>query len=92
MGFDMLKYALRNGKLVERNKLDLFDEFDRGIVQIEFSQELIDDLYKYVKETIEEINSINSTNIELWEKGYNPEKDFFCKNLCSFREKCLNAE
>jgi ATP-dependent exoDNAse (exonuclease V) beta subunit len=39
--FDMLKYANRNNKLIERNKLDLLDDYDSGLVEITFSKELL---------------------------------------------------
>ena len=31
----------------------------------------------------------NEHNIESYEKGLNPNKDFFCKALCGFRDRCL---
>jgi RecB family exonuclease len=87
--FNMLKYVLRKGKLVERNKLDLFDEFSDGIVTVDYSDESIQEVKDYVTSTVNEINSIDKSDIVYWGMGYNPEKDFFCKNLCGNRNKCL---
>jgi hypothetical protein len=87
--FNMLKYVLKNGKLLERNKLDIFDESPDGIVNVDFTNENIEDLKKYITETVSEINSINKSDIVYWHMDNDPTKDFFCKNLCSHRNKCL---
>jgi hypothetical protein len=87
--FNMLKYVLKNGKLLERNKLDILDESPDGIVNVDFTNENIEDLKKYITETVSEINSINKSDIVYWNMDNNPEKDFFCKNLCGHRNKCL---
>jgi hypothetical protein len=87
--FNMLKYVLKKGKLLERNKLDLFDEYSDGIVEVDFNEESIQEVKDYVTDTVKGINSINQDDIVYWDLGYNPTKDFFCKNLCSHRTKCL---
>jgi hypothetical protein len=87
--FNMLKYVLRNGKLVERNKLDLFDEYSDGIIDVPVDEESIQEVKDYIISTVKEINSIDKSDIVYWGMGYNPEKDFFCKNLCSHKTKCL---
>ncbi|MBL4951069.1 PD-(D/E)XK nuclease family protein [Neobacillus sp. YIM B02564] len=87
--FNMLKYVLKNGKLFERNKLNLFDEFPDGIVEVDFNEESIQDVKDYVINTVKEINSIDKSDIVYWNMGYDPTKDFFCKNLCGHRSKCL---
>jgi hypothetical protein len=32
---------------------------------------------------------MNKSDIVYWNMDNNPEKDFFCKNLCGHRNKCL---
>jgi RecB family exonuclease len=88
--FNMLKYALKKGKLVERNKLDIFDEdLPDGTVEVEFNEELIQELKDYVTNTVKVINSINKGDIVYWNMDNDPTKDFFCKHLCGHRQKCL---
>jgi hypothetical protein len=89
--FNMLKYVLMNGKLIERNKLGIFDEFPDGIVEVDFNEESIQEVKDYINETVNEIKKINKDDKWSWVKGYDPTKDFFCKNLCSHRERCLNG-
>lgn len=87
--FNMLKYVLRKGKLVERNKLDLFDEFEDGIVQVEYDEVAIEEVKNYVTDTVKLIKSIPVDEMVYWKMDNDPTKDFFCKNLCSHRNKCL---
>jgi len=87
--FNMLKYGLRKGKLVERINLDLFDEFTDGIVEVNYDEESINDVKEYITDTVNKIKAIKSNDIEYWYMDNNPEKDFFCRNLCSHRNKCL---
>jgi hypothetical protein len=89
--FNMLKYVLVKDKLIERNKLGIFDEFPDGIVEVECNDEAIQEVKQYVTETVNSINGINKDDISNWELGYDPSKDFFCKNLCSHRDKCINV-
>lgn len=87
--FNMLKYVLRKGKLVERNKLDLFDEFSDGIVEVSPTDESIQETKDYVTDTVKQINHIDKSDIVYWSMDNDPTKDFFCKNLCSHRNLCL---
>lgn len=87
--FNMMKYVLRNGKLFERNKLEWFDEEVDGIVTVDFTEEAVKEVKKYVTETVEQINSIDKDNIDNWAMDNDPTRDFFCKNLCSHRNSCL---
>ncbi|MBD1379089.1 PD-(D/E)XK nuclease family protein [Metabacillus arenae] len=87
--FNMLKYVLRNGKLVERTKIDLFDEYEDGIVDVDYSEEAANEAKEYVTNTVKEINQIDTSNIGNWHMDNDPNKDFFCRNLCSYRETCL---
>jgi RecB family exonuclease len=87
--FNMLKYVLKKGKLFERNKLDLFDEYEDGIVTVDYTEETIQEVIDYVTNTVKEINSIDKSDMVYWGMGYDPEKDFFCKNLCGHRLLCL---
>ena len=88
--FNMLKYVLKKGKLVERTKLDLFDEYeDDGILTVEFTEEAIAETREYVINTVREINKLDKGDMEVWTMDNNPKVDFFCRNLCGFREDCL---
>lgn len=88
--FNMMKYALnKRGTLIERNKFDLFDDFEDAIVTVDVTEEGIDDVKKYVTDTVKLINSIDKEDIKNWTMDNDPEKDFFCRNLCSYRGKCL---
>lgn len=91
--FNMMKYALnKRGTLIERNKFDLFDDFEDAIVTVDVTEEAINEVRKYVTDTVKLINSIDKTDIEKWTMDNDPEKDFFCKNLCSHRVKCLKLK
>lgn len=87
--FNMLKYVLKNGKLVERTKLTIFDEFEDGILNVDVTDESIEELKDYITSTVIKINEINKTDINLWPMDNDPNKDFFCKNLCGHRQSCL---
>jgi RecB family exonuclease len=87
--FNMLKYVLKKGKLFERNKLDLLDEFTDGIVDVEYNDEAVQEVKDYIASTVKEINLIDKSDITYWYMDNDPTKDFFCKNLCSHRQKCL---
>lgn len=87
--FNMLKYALKNGKLVERVTLDIFDEFVDGIVEVKYNYDSANDVKEYIIGTVKEINSIDKSNIIYWNMDNDPQKDFFCKNLCGHKSKCL---
>ena len=88
--FDMLKYAKVNNKIIARNELSILDfEYEKGLVEVTFDEDLINNLKTYVKGTVEGINSINKNNKDEWTIDRKPQTDFFCKNLCSFRSKCL---
>lgn len=90
--FNMLKYVLINGKLKERNKLGILDDdFSDGIIEVDVNDESIQEVKDYVVNTVNSINEINKNDIVYWDMDYNPSVDFFCKNLCSHRSKCLNS-
>jgi RecB family exonuclease len=87
--FNMMKYVLKNGKLFERNKLEWFDEEPDGIINVEYTEDSVEEVKEYVKDTIRQINLMNKDDIKQWTMGYDPAKDFFCRNLCGHRESCL---
>ncbi|MEF9984180.1 MAG: PD-(D/E)XK nuclease family protein [Oscillospiraceae bacterium] len=90
LGFNMLKYALINGKLVERNTLDTIGDYQDGMVNIPYTPELKQDLEAYVADTIAGIEKLDKNIPYKWDMAFNPEKEFFCCNLCSHQKKCLN--
>lgn len=87
--FNMMKYVLRKGKLFERNKLEWFEEEPDGIVNVEYTEEHVEEVKNYVTDTVEQINSINKDDIENWSMDNDPNTNFFCRNLCSHRTSCL---
>jgi hypothetical protein len=87
--FNMLKYVLRNGKLFERNKLEWFEEEPDGIVNVDYTEESLEEVKNYVTDTVKEINLINKEDMSYWTMDNDPTKDFFCRNLCSHRSLCL---
>ena len=99
MNFDMLKYYKVPSKrsklgytLKDRSTVDILDfttEFTPAYVSVEFTQEVVDEVSKYVCDTVNEIESLDK-NLSCYNKGFDPKKDFFCKTLCGFRDRCLN--
>lgn len=99
MNFDMLKYYKVPSKrsklgytLKDRSTIDILDfttDFKPAYISADFTDEVIEEVTKYVCDTVNEIESLDK-NIESYKKGLNPNKDFFCKTLCSFRDRCLN--
>jgi hypothetical protein len=87
--FNMMKYVLKKGKLFERNKLEWFDEEPDGIANVDYTIESIEEVKEYVTETVKLINLINTDNILSWSMDKDATKDFFCRNLCSHRNLCL---
>jgi len=88
--FNMLKYAKRKGTVVERNKLNLLDAYEEGLIEIKYDKIAKEDLENYIMDTFIEISITDKDNIEKWPMGYNPYTGFFCKHLCTFREACMN--
>lgn len=99
MNFDMLKYYKVPSKrsksgytLKDRSTIDILDfttDFKPAYISADFTDEVIEEVTKYVCDTVNEIESLDE-NIESYKKCLNPNKDFFCKTLCSFRDRCLN--
>lgn len=87
--FNMLKYVLFKGKLEERTNIDIFEEYQDGIVNVEFNEDAINDLKEYINETVNDINELNKLNKSEWTLDRDPNKDFFCRNLCGHKDKCL---
>jgi RecB family exonuclease len=86
--FNMLKYARQNKKLVERNKINIFEEYTDGIVCVPYDESAKETIEEYVWGTVEEIDSLDTHNKHVWTLDKNPNKDFFCRNLCSYHEYC----
>ena len=75
-----------------RSTIDILDfttEFRPAYITADFTDEVVEEVTKYVCDTINEIESLDD-DIESYKKGLNPNKDFFCKTLCGFRDRCLN--
>lgn len=91
IGFDMLKYAKNErGTLKERNNFDLFSEFEEGYIWVDFDEDSINELKKYIKTALDKIEENKLIgDIGVWGMCDNKASTFFCKNLCSNRDKCL---
>lgn len=89
MSFNMLKYAQINGKLVERNTLDMIGDYQDGMINIKYTEALKQELNKYVCATVSAINRLNPDALYQWKMSYFPRKAFFCNHLCSHQKKCL---
>ena len=99
MNFDMLKYYKVPSKrsklgytLKDRSTIDILDfttEFSPAYVSAEFTPEVVEEVTEYVCNTVNEIESLDK-DLSCYKKGFNPKKDFFCKTLCSFRDRCLS--
>lgn len=98
LNFDMLKYYKVPNKrsklgytLKDRCDIDIldFNEYSAAYETMEYTEDIVEETKKYFIDAIEEIESLDG-EIEYYPKGLNPEKDFFCKNLCSFCETCKN--
>ena len=99
MNFDMLKYYKVPSKrsklgytLKDRSTIDILDfttEFSPAYVSAEFTTEVVEEVTEYVCNTVNEIESLDK-DLGCYKKGFNPKKDFFCKTLCSFRDRCLS--
>ena len=99
MNFDMLKYYKVPSKrsklgytLKDRSTIDMLDfttEFSPAYVSAEFTPEVVEEVTEYVCNTVNEIESLDK-DLSCYKKGFNPKKDFFCKTLCSFRDRCLS--
>ena len=91
VSWNMLKYAMIEGKrgqkMVQRNEL-LTDEFEDAYVYYPLTQDNIDRCKEWVTHTINEIESKDSLFDE-WERKSN---QFYCCNLCSFKDKCPAAK
>ena len=100
MNFDMLKYYKAPSKraklgytLKDRSTIDILDfttNYENAYISADFTDEVIEEVTKYVCDTINKIESLDESKMEMFERALNPKKDFFCKTLCSFRERCLN--
>jgi hypothetical protein len=99
LNFDMLKYYKQPSKrskqgytLKERSSIELFDfeTKENAYLSANFEQEIVDETISYITTTINNIESLDE-NIQNYEKSLNPEQDFFCKTLCSFKDICLNT-
>lgn len=97
MNFDMLKYYKVPSKrskmgyvLKDRSEIDILDFDDKNNAYLTelFEEKIMNEAINYFTNTIEEIEGLDG-NIESYDKKLNPNKDFFCKTLCSFKDICI---
>lgn len=86
--FDMMKYANNGRCLKERNELLITSEYSDGLVEFDYTDECKAALYSWVNTTVGSIDAKDKGDILAWEMTRNPEKDFFCRSLCSHYDKC----
>ena len=87
--FNMLKYVIVGGKLVERYKVAPSGTFEPGLVAVEYTPELRQEVENYVVSTVDQIHAMDFDDIEKWSMAFNPQKDFFCNNLCGNKYLCI---
>lgn len=81
--FDMLKYIKgARGGLKERHKLDFMEDGERGMLEVEYNDETVKELEDFVKNTYDEIIELKNKNEDCWQPKLEPNKDYFCMNLC----------
>ena len=88
--YDMMKYAQVGKTLKPRNELKIDTEYTEGFVPMEYTATCRQELYDWVNNIITEIDARDPDDIDTWEMGENPQKSFFCKQLCSHCNKCLS--
>ena len=88
--YDMMKYAKVGKTLKPRNELKIDTEYTEGFVPMEYTATCRQELYDWVNNIITEIDARDPDDIDTWEMGENPQKSFFCKQLCSHCNKCLS--
>lgn len=87
--FNFLKYATNaKGKLVERTVLT-DGNFSCGYKEIPYNDLCHEELLRWVSDTLENIDSLDPERDYRWARRANFENDFFCKNLCSFYDRCI---
>ena len=89
--FNMMKYADTGKTLKARNELKIASEYNEGLVTFDYTDACREALHEWVNTTIGAINAKDRDDILDWKMGRNPDKDFFCANLCSHHDKCTNA-
>lgn len=87
--FDMLKYIKgKRGGLKERHKLDFVETGDRGMVEVEFNEENIEQLKTYISESMFEMDLLDKECENDWKAMKDCKKSNFCRTLCGFRKTC----
>ncbi len=88
LAFDMLKYTVgKRGGLVERNKFDLLDSFNRAMVDVPYNDETKKELTDFISSTVEQIKESQYTQQYTHKKEL--VDDFFCTNLCGKTADCV---
>lgn len=95
VGFDMLKYV---GKLWGKNKdkttlkervevgdieMATSDDYGKGYVFMDYNEDAKKDLAQYIKNTVNQIEELDSEDDRDWMPCIDFDKSFFCKTLCN---------
>lgn len=87
--FDMVKYAINNNTKKVKERIDIskdeLSEYSRYFIDVEYNTENKEKLLKYISDSIDKIESLNTEDSTLWTPVKNK---FFCENLCSVSECC----
>ncbi|MBG0082192.1 PD-(D/E)XK nuclease family protein [Clostridioides difficile] len=94
VAFDMCKYVKNaNGTLIERNKIDNINEYERAIVKIKYTKKLEQQLIDFVTDTVNQIKQLDFNDERDWCKSDDKSNQFFCKTLCShYGGSCKHKE
>lgn len=94
VGFDMLKYVNKPWRkrmvLKERCETSEFDgiDYEKGIVLVDYDKDAVEDIKRYIKDTVAEIESLDPEDDRDWMPCMDYNSSFFCRNLCGNYDKC----
>lgn len=95
-GIDEFEIPIYINRAIADNNIDIFPEeikqqywIEDGYVSYDSTPEKIQELKDYIKNTVNNILSLDKTKDEDWEiDEINPKDAFFCNNLCGVRGSC----
>lgn len=94
VGFDMIKYVNKpwRNKMVLKERCEVSDfdgiDYKRGLVMIDYGEDALEDLKKYIKDTVTKIESLDKEDDRDWMPRINFHNNFSCKNLCNNYNRC----
>jgi hypothetical protein len=85
----LINKAMANNNLSNMPKevQDRF-QYEDCILYYEITEERIQELKDYVRDTVNSVQNKDINNEEEWLPKDNPKDDFYCKNLCGHKQHC----